>query len=195
MIWGFAHLDTGLIYRAVGALLLQAGQKPENAEAARQVAANLRPEDLERDDLRREAVGRAASVVAAHPAVRIALLGFQRNFAENPPLGRPGAVLDGRDIGTVVCPEAPVKLFVTAEVEARARRRHKELLERGEESIYARVLEDLRERDARDSERLTAPLKPAPDAKVLDTTEMTIEAAVRAAMEIIERKKSARKAE
>jgi len=192
---GFAHLDTGLIYRAVGALLLQAGQEPENAEAARLIATALGPEDLARDDLRREAVGRAASVVAAHPAVRTALLGFQRNFAENPPGGRPGAVLDGRDIGTVVCPGAPVKLFVTAEVEARARRRHKELLERGEESIYARVLEDLRERDARDSERLTAPLKPAPDATVLDTTEMTIEAAVRAAMEIIERRRSARKAD
>ncbi len=192
---GFAHLDTGLIYRAVGALLLQAGQQPEDAEQARRIATALRPEDLTRDDLRREAVGRAASVVAAHPAVRTALLGFQRQFAENPPGGRPGAVLDGRDIGTVVCPEAPVKLFVTAEVEARARRRHKELLERGEESIYARVLDDLRERDARDSERLAAPLKPAPDATVLDTTEMSFEAAVRAAMEIIERKRSAREAD
>lgn len=192
---GFAHLDTGLIYRAVGALLLAAGQDPEDAELARQAAAGLRSEDLLRGDLRREAVGRAASVVAAHPAVRTALLGFQRRFAENPPGRQPGAVLDGRDIGTVVCPEAEIKLFVTAEIEARAKRRHKELLERGEASIYARVLEDLRVRDARDSERLAAPLRPAADAAVLDTTEMTIEAAVRAAMEIIEPKTSSRAAD
>ena len=182
-----AYLDTGSIYRAVGAKLLAAGADPADAAQAKAAAETLRMADLARDDLRDEAVGQAASVVAAHPEVRRALLAFQRDFANRPPDGKGGAVLDGRDIGTVVCPAAEVKLFVTADLEARAARRHKELLARGDESIYARVLQDLRARDARDSGRAAAPLKPAPDALILDTTEMGIEAAFEAAMKIIER--------
>lgn len=168
----YGYLDTGSIYRAVAARILAGGGDPEDHDLAAQTAENLQPGDLERDDLRRETVGQAASKVAANQAVREALLAFQRRFAVQPPGGKTGAVLDGRDIGTVVCPDAHVKLFLTASMEARARRRHKELLERGEESIYARVLQDLRERDARDSGRETAPLKAAEDALRLDTSEM-----------------------
>jgi cytidylate kinase len=179
---GFAHLDTGRIYRAVAAKVLAAGGAPEDAAAAVRAAGTLRPEDLERGDLRREEVGQGASVVAAVPEVRAALLAFQRRFAENPPGGKAGAVLDGRDIGTVVCPGAKVKFYVTASPEIRARRRHKELLEGGERSIYARVLQEVRDRDARDSGREAAPLRPAEDAVVLDTTEMNADAVLAAAL-------------
>ena len=168
----YAYLDTGSIYRAVAAMILAAAGDPEDPETAAAAARNLAPIDLQRDDLRLETVSQAASKVAAIPTVREALLAFQRGFAERPPGGKKGAVLDGRDIGTVVCPEADVKFFLTASVEARATRRHKELLERGEESIYARVLQDLRERDARDSGRATAPLMAAEDAVRLDTSTM-----------------------
>ncbi len=163
---------------------------PETAAAT---ARELTPADLERDDLRREDVGQAASQVAAIPAVRSALLDFQRSFAARPPGGpngpRGGAVLDGRDIGTVVCPDADMKFFLTASVEARATRRHKELLERGEQSIYARVLQDLRERDARDSGRATAPLKAADDAVRLDTSNMDADQAFEFAMAEIARRR------
>jgi cytidylate kinase len=179
---GFAHLDTGRIYRAVAAKVLADGADPADGAAALRAAETLGPEDLGRDDLRREDVGRGASVVAARPRVRAALLAFQRRFARNPPGGEAGAVLDGRDIGTVVCPEAEVKLYVTANPEVRARRRHKELLERGERSIYARVLQEVQERDARDSGRDAAPLRPAEDAVVLDTTEMNADAVLAAAL-------------
>jgi len=179
---GFAHLDTGRIYRAVAAKALAAGAEPEDAAAAVRAAETLGPEDLARGDLRREEVGRGASVVAAVPEVRAALLAFQRRFAENPPGGEAGAVLDGRDVGTVVCPGAEVKFYVTASPEVRAQRRHKELLERGERSIYARVLQEVRDRDARDSGREAAPLRPAEDAVVLDTTEMNADAALAAAL-------------
>ena len=181
-----AHLDTGLIYRAVAARLLAEGKDPSgDPAAAAEVARRIGKADLARPDLRDEAVSQAASVVAANPEVRAALLAFQRRFAEHPPGGKSGAVLDGRDTGTVVCPDAELKLFVTASPETRARRRHKELLERGEESIYARVLQEARERDARDSGRQAAPLKPADDAIVLDTTEMDADAALAAALQVI----------
>ena len=179
---GFAHLDTGRIYRAVAAKVLAAGAAPDDAAAAVRAAGTLRPEDLERGDLRREEVGQGASVVAAVPQVRAALLAFQRHFAEHPPGGQAGAVLDGRDIGTVVCPGAEVKFYVTASPEIRARRRHKELLESGERSIYARVLQEVRDREARDSGREAAPLRPAEDAVVLDTTEMNADAVLAAAL-------------
>jgi len=184
----FAFLDTGSIYRAVAAKILAAGGDPEAPGTAAAAARNLAPIDLERDDLRLETVSQAASKVAAIPAVREALLAFQRGFAEHPPGGRRGAVLDGRDIGTVVCPDADVKFFLTASVEARAARRHKELLERGEESIYARVLQDLRERDARDSGRATAPLKAAEDAVRLDTSTMDADQAFEVARAEISRR-------
>ncbi len=181
----FAHLDTGLIYRAVAARLLAEGRDPRDAAAAAETARRIGSEDLTRPDLRREEVSQGASIVALNPEVRDALLAFQRHFADRPPGGKAGAVLDGRDIGTVVCPAAEVKIYVTASPEARARRRHKELLERGEKSIYARVLQEVRDRDARDSGRQAAPLKPAEDAIVLDTTEMDADAAFEAALQMI----------
>ena len=167
---GFAYLDTGQIYRAVASRVLAAGQDPADPSAAVKAAQSISADDLTRADLRSERVSQAASIVAAVSAVRQALLGFQRDFAEHPPGGAVGAVLDGRDIGTVVCPGAKAKLFVTATPEIRARRRHEELIGRGADSIYARVLEDMMERDQRDESREVAPSRPAPDALVLDTS-------------------------
>lgn len=169
---GLAYLDTGQIYRAVAAQVLSAGKDPADEEAATAAARGLTADDLARPGLREEEVGRAASVVAAIPAVRAALLGFQRGFAQNPPGRVRGAVLDGRDIGTVVCPDAAAKLFITASIEVRARRRHEELIARGSDSIYAAVLEDMTERDRRDESRAVAPSRPAPDALVLDTSSL-----------------------
>ena len=186
----FAYLDTGMLYRAVGAAVLAAGADPGEAAAAVEAARTLELSDLERPGLRGEAVGQAASIVAVMPGVRGALLGLQRRFAAAPPGGKAGAVLDGRDIGTVVCPEAEVKIFVTASLEGRARRRHKELLERGEASIYARVVQEMRARDRRDSERAAAPLRPAPDAVVLDTNELDAGDAFRAALEIVDSRRA-----
>jgi len=183
---GLAYLDTGRIYRAVARLVLDAGSAPDDEQAAVAAAEALRPQDLERADLRDEATGEAASVVAGIPAVRTALLAFQRRFAEAPPEGAVGAVLDGRDIGTVVCPCATVKLYVTASPEERARRRHKELREAGVESIYSRVLADLIARDERDSGRSVAPLRPAADAVVLDTTSLNAEDAFQEALRHVE---------
>lgn len=185
---GLAYLDTGALYRAVGARTLAEGRDPADAEAAARVAEALTPADLQRPDLRSEAVGTAASVVAANPRVRAALLDFQRGFAACPPEGKAGAVLDGRDIGTVVCPDAPAKLFVDASVEARARRRMEELRQSGGGAIYAAVLADLKERDARDRNRADAPLKPADDAELLDTTDLGIEEALEAALRFVRRK-------
>jgi cytidylate kinase len=183
--FGFAHLETGLLYRAVGARVLAAGGDPADPDAATRTAAALVPADLARSDLRDEPVGEAASQVAAIPAVRAALLAFQRDFAEHPPGGAAGAVLDGRDIGTVVCPAAAVKLFVTASLAVRADRRYRELAERGERPDRAAVVEDLRRRDARDSARGIAPLAAAPDAHLLDTSNLSIETAFAHAKSII----------
>ena len=180
-----AYLDTGLLYRAVAAKVLAGGGDPADPAAAEAAARSIGMADLDRPDLREEAVGQEASRVAAIPGVRAALLDLQRRFAAQPPDGKQGAVLDGRDIGTVVCPGADVKLFVTASLEARAARRQKELRARGEASIYARVKQEMQERDTRDSNRATAPLKPAPGAVVLETSEMDADDAFRAAMEII----------
>ncbi len=170
--YGFRHLDTGLLYRATGQRVLD-GADPVAA------ATGLLPEDLEREGLRSAEVAEAASRVAAMPQVRAALVAFQREFAR---LGA-GAVLDGRDIGTVICPEAEVKLFVTASAEERARRRHAEL---ADGTGYEAVLADVRARDARDMDRADAPLKPAPDAAVIDTTALDIDAAVAAAIHAID---------
>jgi len=174
--FGFAHLDTGLLYRATGRRVLT-GLDPVEA------AQSLRAEDLDADDLRTPDVSQAASRVAAIPEVRQALLDFQRAFARR----AGGAVLDGRDIGTVICPDAEVKLFVTASDAERARRRHKELCETGHEITLQEVMEDLRQRDARDSARAAAPLKPAEDALQLDTSTMTIDEAVKAAVAEVSR--------
>jgi cytidylate kinase len=166
--FGFAHLDTGLLYRATGRKLLETGFSPE--EAARAVV----PEDLERDGLRTQAVAELASRVATIPEVRAALVAFQRDFARRDG----GAVLDGRDIGTVICPDAEVKLFVTASAECRAERRYRELKDAGQPASLADVLDEVRKRDARDMGRADAPLRPADDAVMIDTTEMTIDEAV-----------------
>lgn len=183
---GLAHLDTGLLYRAVGKKMLDAGQDPEDGALGEQAAKALEPADLDDPGLRSDAVADAASKVAAEPAVRAALLDFQRRFATRPP----GAVLDGRDIGTVVLPEAKVKLFVTANAEERARRRWNELQDRGVNVIYPAVLEDLRRRDARDSERKSAPLKPAADAVTIDTSKMDADQAFRRALALVENARS-----
>jgi CMP/dCMP kinase len=178
---GFRHLDTGLLYRAAASILLQNGQDPADSAAAEAVAQGLTPEDLNRGDLRSFAMSQASSKVAAHPAVRAALIEFQRRFARLPP----GAVLDGRDIGTVICPDAEVKLFVTASPEIRARRRFDELQARGESATYPAVFRDLQERDARDQARGTAPAKPAEDAIVLDTSALTADQVFARALEIV----------
>ena len=177
--FGFAHLDTGLIYRAVGAKAAETGAV--SREVAIAAAESLKPEDLDRPDLRSGPAGEAASVVAAIPEVRAALLRFQRDFAARPG----GAVLDGRDIGTVVCPDADVKLFVTASDAVRARRRHAELSAKDPTVTLGAVAEDLRRRDARDAGRDTAPMTAAPDALLLDTTELTIDAAIAEAARLI----------
>ena len=186
----FAHLDTGKLYRAVGLAVLRENTEPEDAGAALRKAQALRASDLDDPALAGDDAAVAASKVAAIPEVREALLDFQRTFAARPPNGGSGAVIDGRDIGTVVCPEAEVKLYVTAAIEVRAARRHKELLERGETSIYSRVLQDLKDRDARDSSRSAAPLRAADDAKRIDTTEMTADAAFDAALAYVEERQA-----
>jgi len=183
--YGYDWLDTGGLYRGVAALVLRAGGDAEDAVAATEAAGRLDRALLADPFLKSAAVAAAASRVAALPPVRAALLDFQRRFAASPP-GQRGAVLDGRDIGTVICPAADVKLFITATVEARAHRRHLELRTGGENSIYARVAEDLRERDRRDSSRSAAPLRPAEDAFRLDTSEMNAEAAFAAALSYAE---------
>lgn len=173
------HLDTGLLYRATGRRVLDAGADPANAAAATAAALALLPADLLRTDLRGPEADRAASLVATVPAVRAALLDFQRRVAAA------GAVLDGRDIGTVVCPGAAVKLFVTADAGARARRRWLELSERGASVPLQDVEADMRARDAQDAGRAAAPLRPAADAVVIDTTSLDADAAFARAMQII----------
>ncbi|SFA86846.1 cytidylate kinase [Poseidonocella pacifica] len=173
--FGFAHLDTGLLYRAVAFRSL-AGEDPIAAAQA------LVAEDLEAEGLRTQAIADEASKVASIPDVRSALVDFQRAFARR----SGGAVLDGRDIGTVICPDAEAKLFVTASAEVRARRRWKELVERGIEAVFDEVLAEVKARDARDSSRMTAPLLAAEDAVRIDTSEFSIEEAVAAAVAAID---------
>jgi cytidylate kinase len=168
--FGLAHLDTGALYRATALLVLDENGDPANPVTAETAARRVGPGLLDDPRLRADAVAAAASVVAAIPVVRRALLGLQRGFAAHPPTPARGAVLDGRDIGTVVCPQADVKLFITASTETRAARRVKELREQGVPAIYENVLQDLNERDARDSGRRAAPLMAAPDATIIDTT-------------------------
>jgi cytidylate kinase len=182
--YGLAYLDTGLLYRAVARdVLRQKGALNDGALAAA-VARALDPATLEDPELRTRAIGEAASIVASIPEVRAALLQFQRDFARRPP----GTVLDGRDIGTVVCPDADVKIFVTASPEVRAKRRHLELKARGETIGYDEILENIRLRDERDASRQAAPLRPAEDAFLLDTSTLDIEAAFETAIGVIDRK-------
>lgn len=186
----FAFLDTGLLYRATALHLHEAGGRSDDASAAAEAARRVRADDLADPRLRGEGIAQLASAVAAIPAVRAALLQFQRDFAAHPPGGKAGAVLDGRDIGTVVCPTAAAKLFVTASQEERARRRVKELRERGVEAIYGAVLQDMQDRDTRDSQRRTAPLRPADDAFVLDTTDLDADTAFAAARDYVASKRA-----
>jgi cytidylate kinase len=173
--FGLAYLDTGALYRATALRVLRASVDPTDAAAAAQ-AAEITPQDLADPHLRHEATGEMASRISAIPEVRASLLAFQRKFAAEPPENTAGAVLDGRDIGTVVCPDAAYKIFVTASDEVRAHRRWLELSATGEAVNEADVLADMRKRDARDAERATAPMKPADDAYLLDTSNLDIDA-------------------
>ncbi|WP_170604595.1 (d)CMP kinase [Ruegeria arenilitoris] len=175
--FGFSHLDTGLLYRAVGRRTLDGTPAAEAAKA-------LKAEELEQGDLRTAEIAQAASKVAVIPEVRSALVDFQRAFA----FRAGGAVLDGRDIGTVICPKAEVKLFVTASAKVRAERRFLELKAKGADVTRDQVLTDVKERDARDAQRSTAPMKPAKDASMLDTSSLSIEEALAQAVAIVERK-------
>jgi len=186
--FGYDYLDTGSLYRGVGLQVLRAGGDPADTEAAKAAAEQLDLTLLADPDLRGEAAAKAASLVAAQPAVRAALLDFQRHFAHRPPGGW-GAVLDGRDVGTVVCPDANVKLFVTASLEARALRRLNELQAGGRAAIWSAVLQDMQDRDARDSRRDVAPLKPAADAVVIDTTSLSPDQVFEAARAIVDAKR------
>ena len=181
-VYGLHHLDTVILYRAVAKAVLDAGRPPDDATQAIAAAITLDPATFDESALKAQKITEAASVVAAIPEVRQALMNYQREFATRPP----GAVLDGRDIGTVIAPGADVKLFVVASPEVRAARRVRELAARGEPADEKDVLADLLRRDERDSRRTAAPLKAAPDAHLLDTTHLSIDAAFRAAVDIIE---------
>ncbi len=187
--YGLRHLDTGLIYRAVAKAMLEGAHRLDDVARAVSAARGLDPRTFDEAELKRHAVAEAASVVSALPPVRAAVLAFQRDFGRTPP----GAVLDGRDIGTVVFPDAEIKIFVTASPEVRARRRAAELEQAGESIHYPDVLADIRRRDERDTKRAVAPLKPAPDAHLLDTTHLDIDAAFRAAIDIVEAVRAGRK--
>jgi cytidylate kinase len=186
--YGLRHLDTGLLYRAVAKAVIDAGQQPADETAALAAALTLDPAQFDEAALKAQGIGEAASVVSAIPQVRAALLAFQRDFAAAPP----GAVLDGRDIGTVICPDADVTIFVTAAPEVRARRRAAEFAGSGRPVDEAAVLADIKARDDRDMNRAAAPLKQAPDAHLLDTSEMDISTVIRAAIDIVEATRAGR---
>jgi cytidylate kinase len=186
--YGLAHLDTGLIYRAVTKAVIDGGQSPGDVNAAAAAAKALDPSHFDEVALKAHSISEAASIVSAIPEVRDALLAFQREFAARPP----GAVLDGRDIGTVICPDADVKIYVTATPEVRARRRSAEYRAQGRNIDEAAVLADIRKRDERDQNRAAAPLRRAPDAHLLDTTHLDIDAAIRAAIDIVEASRAGR---
>lgn len=191
--FGFAHLETGALYRATAFLVLEQGGDPADPVTAARAAGLVYPQLLSDPRLRGEAVSAAASVVAAIPRVRRILLDLQRNFAAHPPKPAKGAILDGRDIGSVVCPAAEVKLFVTASAEERARRRVEELRQQGAAAILDDVLQDLKERDARDIERRAAPLIAAPDATVIDTTTLDADAVFERVSDLIARELAAQR--
>lgn len=187
---GMAHMDTGSLYRLVALRLMKEGGAEEvdegqAVEAAKALSQNYRTQDSDNLEIRTDEVGQLTSKISAIPAVRAQIFELQRNFANDAPRG---AILDGRDIGTVVCPDAAVKFFVTASPETRADRRHKELQSKGISVTYDAVLADMRERDARDAGRSTAPMKPAPDAIMLDTSAMTVDEVLAFALEKVREK-------
>ncbi|HZL41495.1 MAG TPA: (d)CMP kinase [Pseudolabrys sp.] len=186
--YGLRHLDSGLLYRAVAKAVLDSGAKSDDRQTAATLAKSLELAHLDEAALKTPKVGEAASIVSAFPEVRAALVAFQRDFAVKPP----GAVLDGRDIGTVICPHADVKIYVTAAPEVRARRRAAEYRSQGRNIDEAAVLADILKRDERDTKRAAAPLKQAPDAHLLDTTYLAISAAIRAAIDIVEATRAGR---
>ncbi|MCA6126279.1 (d)CMP kinase [Bradyrhizobium sp. WSM 1704] len=186
--YGYRHLDTGVIYRAVAYAMMEAGAELTNEVLAVAAALELDPEKFGNPILKTQKVGDAASVVSAIPKVREVLVNFQRQFAADPP----GAVLDGRDIGTVICPHADVKIFVVADPRVRARRRTLEARSRGEDADEEAVLADILKRDERDQNRPIAPLRPAADAHTLDNSNLDIEAGVRAAIAIVEAARASR---
>lgn len=186
--YGLRHLDTGLLYRAVAKALLDAGKRPDDAVAAVAAARALEPATFDEAALKGPTIGEAASLVSAIPDVRAALVTFQRDFAAKPP----GAVVDGRDIGTVICPDADVKIFVTATPEVRAGRRTAEYRGQGKQIDQSTVLADILARDARDTNRAISPLRQAADAHLLDTTNMDISTAIRAAIDIVEASRAGR---
>jgi cytidylate kinase len=187
--YGLRHLDTGLIYRAVAKALVDSGDRLDDVERAVAAAKALDPGGFDETVLKSHAVGEVASIVSALPEVRAALLAFQRDFGRVPP----GAVLDGRDIGTVIFPDAEVKIYVDAAPEVRARRRAAEIAGAGGAVSEAEVLADIRRRDERDTRRAAAPLRPAPDAHLLDTSHLDIDATFRAAIDIVEAVRAGRK--
>jgi cytidylate kinase len=182
----FAHMDTGALYRAVALNMIE--NSLDAIPAAQDFSENFAPDQLQNPDLRQDHVGQQASVAAAENEVRQILLDLQRNFAANPGEGYDGAVLDGRDIGTVICPDAPAKLFITAQTEIRAQRRTKELQSKGLPATYEAVLKDMRERDARDTSRNAAPMKPADDAFILDTGDLTEDQVFEKALKFVKSK-------
>jgi cytidylate kinase len=186
--FGLRHLDTGLLYRAVAKALRDAGKAPDDSTAAVEAAKSLNVAGLDETELKARGLAEVASIVSAIPEVRTALLELQRTFASAPP----GAVLDGRDIGTVICPDADVKIFVDAAPEVRARRRTAELTAKGEAADEAAILADILRRDERDRGRAVAPLVAAADAHLLDTTHLDIDAAFRAAVSIVEAARAGR---
>ncbi len=187
--YNLALLDTGKLYRAVGWNVLKAGGDPENEDDAVAATKKIPTTDLSNPELKSESMGAAASKVAAIPAVRQLLADFQRHFANNPPADKNGAILDGRDIGTVICPDAPIKIFITADVETRAKRRFlEEFGNTGSEEEYRTILEELKARDTRDVNRATSPLKKADDAHLIDTTNSDIEAVFEAAITYVSSK-------
>lgn len=180
-IYHLSHLDTGRLYRAVGFKMLKEGKDLTNQEAAVTIAQSLMHEDFDNPALRNEDVGVAASHVAAFQEVRKVLLAFQRSFAAHPPADKQGVVIDGRDIGSIVLPDAPCKIFVVASLEVRAERRVKELHQKGISCIYEAILEDIKARDARDETRKASPLRPTEDAYILDTSSLGIDECVKKA--------------
>ncbi len=188
--FGFAYLDTGALYRGVAHAVLTSGASATDERAALQAAQTLDPAQIDLTAIRTTEVSEAASLVAALPPVRAEILAFQRNFAVHPPGGQAGAILDGRDIGTIVCPDADAKIYVTARPEVRAHRRWLELEGSGSDLSETQVLDDVRARDARDTGRTASPLRPAKNAYLLDTSDLSIEAAFDAAVAFIETSRS-----